>query len=92
MATQAQINTVLGGISAVHIRGVFITGADTGGLDNVKMSAKYAHVRLLSDAPSGTLISNHGTLDYAVTRAAPGNVIVINNVLGRHCLITISQL
>ncbi|PCH69076.1 MAG: hypothetical protein COC12_09485 [Rhodobacteraceae bacterium] len=81
VATQAQINTVLSDISALHIRGEYIAGPDTGGLDNVVMQASNAAVRVLSDSTTGGLLSSHATLSDALAATAPGNMVQINNAL-----------
>ncbi|MFT7594457.1 MAG: hypothetical protein ACI8R4_001778 [Paracoccaceae bacterium] len=80
VATQAQINTVLGDLTALHIRGEFISGSDTGGLDNVAMTASNAAVRVLSDSSTGALLSNHAFLGDALAVTEPGNVVLVNNV------------
>lgn len=79
VATQAQINTVLSDLTALQIRGEFINGSDTGGLDNVVMTASNAAVRVLSDTTTGALLSNHALLDAALASAVPGNLVLINN-------------
>lgn len=79
VATQAQINTVLSDLTTLHIRGEFIVGSDTGGLDNVAMIASNAAVRVLSDTTTGALESNHMQLDAALAAASSGNLILINN-------------
>jgi Laminin B (Domain IV)/RTX calcium-binding nonapeptide repeat (4 copies) len=79
VATQAQINAVLGDITAIHIRGEYIAGPDTGGLDNVVMQASNAPVRVLSDSTTGGLLSSHTTLTDALAATVPGNMVQINN-------------
>ena len=79
VATQAQINTVLSDLTALHIRGEYVSGSDTGGLDNVEMTASNAAVRVLSDTTTGALLSNHTQLDAALASASPGNLLLINN-------------
>ncbi len=80
VATQAQIDTVLGDITALHIRGEFVVGVDTGGLDNVVMQAKGAPVRVFADATNGGLLSNHALLEDALAVADPGNLVRVTNV------------
>ncbi len=80
VATQAQINAVLSDITALHIRGEYIAGPDTGGLDNVVMQASNAPVRVLSDSTTGGLLSSHATLSDALAATVPGNMVQINNV------------
>lgn len=76
-ASLAEINQVLSNVTALYIRGEFVSGSDTGGLDNVVMSPENAPVRLLADATTGYLLSSHDTLTEALAVASLGNVIQI---------------
>lgn len=78
VATQAQIDTVLGNLASLQIRGEFISGSDTGGLDNVVMAPTGSAVRVLSDSTTGNLLSNHDSLQAALAAAGPGNLVQIN--------------
>jgi len=80
VATQAQIDEVLSDLQALHIRGEFVVGYDTGGLDNVVMTAPGGNVRVLADPFGGPLLSTHATL--ADISAARGNLIVIDRAAG----------
>lgn len=82
VATEAQIRQVLADITDMQIRGEFVNGPDTNGLDNVVMSAGDANVRLLSDASTGALLSNHDTLAQALLQASLGNAILIEDAAG----------
>lgn len=78
VATQAEIETALADISALRIRGEYVSGTDTGGLDNVVLTPDAAAVRVLSDTTQGLLLSNHGTLAEALAVTEDGNVVQIN--------------
>lgn len=79
-ATDAQIAQVLDDITALHIRGEFVIGSDTGGVDNVVMSPENAPVRILSNSTTGNLVSNHDTLAEALAVASAGNLIRVGTV------------
>lgn len=78
-ASQAEIDAVLADIDSLWIRGEFVTGADTGGLDNVLMTPAASPVRVLSDTTTGRLLSNHDDLGAALIAAQPGNLLQIRN-------------
>lgn len=78
VATQADIDAVLANVTALRIRGEFVSGGDTGGLDNVVLTPKDAAVRVLGDATLGKLVSNHDTLADALAHTDPGNVVQID--------------
>lgn len=78
VATQAQIDTVLANITGLNIRGEFINGNDTGGIDNVVMTPTGSAVRVLSDTTTGNLLSNHDSLQAALAATDPGNLVQIN--------------
>jgi hypothetical protein len=78
MATQAEIDAVLSNITNLHIRGEYVSGSDTGGIDNVVMSAADAPVRVLGDTTTGTLLSNHAQLGDALAVTESGNLVQIN--------------
>lgn len=82
VATQQQIDQVLADITAIRIRGEFISGSDTGGLDNVILTAADSPVRLLDNATLGNLVSNHASLADALASATIGNVVFIEDATG----------
>lgn len=81
VATQADIDAVLADISGLQIRGEYVTGSDTGGLDNVLLAPEAAPVRVLSDTTLGLLLSNHDTLASALAATEDGNVVQINRAI-----------
>ncbi|TDK41159.1 laminin B domain-containing protein [Antarcticimicrobium luteum] len=77
-ATQAEIDAVLADVTSLWIRGEYVVGGDTGGLDNVQLSPDPSAVRVLSDTTLGLLVSNHDTLGDALAASEDGNVVQIN--------------
>jgi len=77
-ASQADIDAVLADVTSLWIRGEYVVGADTGGLDNVRLSPDPSAVRVLSDTTLGELLSNHDTLTDALAATEDGNVVQIN--------------
>lgn len=78
VASQADIDAVLADVTSLWIRGEYVSGADTGGLDNVLLSPDTSAVRVLSDTTLGVLMSNHDTLTEALAATEDGNVVQIN--------------
>lgn len=76
VATQAQIQAVLADLGSLHIRGEFVNGADTGGLDNVVMQAD-TNVTLYQPANPGSPIG-FITLEAAIAAADSGAAITID--------------
>ncbi|KAG1650313.1 Iron-regulated protein FrpA [Nymphon striatum] len=81
VATAAQIQTVLDDLQTLYIRGEYISGDDTGGLDNVVMSADNI-VGLYADASFDTLLDTYGFLQDALNSANDNNAIVIQGTPG----------
>ncbi len=77
-ASQADIDAVLADVTSLWIRGEYVNGGDTGGLDNVRLSPDPSAVRVLSDTTLGELLSNHDTLTDALAVTEDGNVVQIN--------------
>ena len=77
-ASQADIDAVLADVTSLWIRGEYVVGSDTGGLDNVRLSPDPSAVRVLSDTTLGELLSNHDTLSDALAATEDGNVVQIN--------------
>jgi hypothetical protein len=82
VATQAEIDAVLADLQNLYIRGEYINGPDTGGLDTVRMTAVDANVRLLADGLSGALLSSHDSFAQAMAAAQNGNAILIEDGAG----------
>ena len=82
VATQAQISQALANMTALHIRGEYVSGADTGGLDNVVMQAADANVRVLANATTGGLLSSHAAMADALAATTTGNAVLIEDVAG----------
>lgn len=82
VATAAEIRQVLADITRLWIRGEFVVGDDTDGLDNVVMAARDKNVRLLEDATTGALLGNYGNLAKALDDAVDGNAILIEDAAG----------
>lgn len=80
VASQADIDTVLSDVTSLWIRGEYVSGSDTGGLDNVVLTPDAAPVRVLSDTTLGLLLSNHDTLEEALAVTEDGNVVQINRL------------
>ncbi|MGD9861712.1 MAG: laminin B domain-containing protein [Pseudodonghicola sp.] len=80
VASQADIDTVLSDVTSLWIRGEYVSGSDTGGLDNVVLTPDVAPVRVLSDTTLGLLLSNHDTLEEALAVTEDGNVVQINRL------------
>lgn len=76
VATDAEILMVLGDLQAMHIRGEYISGSDTGGLDNVVMAVD-STVRLFTDTEHTVLVGSYPTLANALLSAEDGEAIVI---------------
>ncbi len=78
-ATLADFKTVLGDFTALQIRGEYVSGPDTGGLDNVKLKAPDGAVfdsLNVYDGPVSLLgLSTHEQLSAALAVAAAGNAI-----------------
>jgi Ca2+-binding RTX toxin-like protein len=76
-ATRADLEAVLGSLQALHIRGEFVVGPDTGGLDSVSLTAAPARVYLLSDPVDQTLIRGYSGLQNALDAARSGRLIEV---------------
>ena len=78
-ATQAQIDRVLADLEALRIRGEFVFGADTGGLDNVRMQAPGSGSPVIryDNASDLNVVSTHAFFGPALAAAQPGNAIEI---------------
>lgn len=74
-ATRADLLAVLGNLEALHIRGEFVSGLDTGGLDNVSLTAAPAKIYVLSNPADQTLERGFGNLQTALDFARTGRLI-----------------
>ncbi|MCR9126268.1 MAG: DUF4214 domain-containing protein [Rhodobacteraceae bacterium] len=76
VATESQIRAVLASLDSLLVRGEFVSGDDTGGLDNVVLSAAGA-VTLYSAPQGGEVLGRYASLQTAIDNAAPGQRIDI---------------
>jgi len=76
-ATPAEFARVMSRLEAIYIRGEFINGADTGGLDTVALTSPGARVGVLASVEEGGLLSSHRNVTSAVREAEAGNVIQV---------------
>ncbi len=74
VATEAEIRQVLANLESLHIRGEYISGGDTGGLDNVIMQASTGAARY-TDATFASFIESYATLSAALAAATAGEGI-----------------
>ena len=77
LATNAQIRAVLGDLQSLHIRGEFVVGGDTGGLDNVALTALADRVYLLSDPIAQDLLGGYARIGEALSVATDGQAILV---------------
>lgn len=82
VASQSDILDVLRDLQKLYIRGEYVSGSDTGGLDNAVMQARDANVRVLADAVNGALKSSHDDMTSALSVVRNGNAILIEDAAG----------
>ena len=78
-ATEAQLRAVLADLTALHIRGEYVVGSDSGALDNVALTAAQARVYLLSDPVEQRLIRGFDRLQNALDQAGDGAMIAVQS-------------
>lgn len=76
-ATRADLLAVLGDLDSLHIRGEFVSGADTGGLDNVSLTGAPRKIYVLSDPVSEVLERGFNNLQTALDYARTGRLVEV---------------
>ncbi|MFC3615363.1 laminin B domain-containing protein, partial [Lutimaribacter marinistellae] len=76
VATEVEIRTVLANLTALHIRGEYVSGSDTGALDNVIMQAA-ENVQRFTPPNLATPVDSYTTLEAAIADAASGDRIKV---------------
>lgn len=74
-ATRADMLAVLASLESLHIRGEFVTGLDTGGLDSVSLTAAPARIYVLSNPVDQVLERGFGNLQTALDFARTGRLV-----------------
>jgi Ca2+-binding RTX toxin-like protein len=76
-ATRANMLAVLGNLESLHIRGEFVSGNDTGGLDNVSLTAAPRKIYVLSDPVDQVLERGFGNMQAALDFARYGRLVEV---------------
>lgn len=76
-ATDAQIQSIMEDILSIEIRGEYIYGPETVGLDNVRLSAPSGRFDILAQENSARLLATTDDFDVAIDVLTAGNVLHI---------------
>ena len=74
-ASNDDIKAVLSNLAALEIRGEFINGSETGGLDNVKLTAVKGNYDILAPGGDAQLLATTDTFEDAINMLAEGNIL-----------------